>query len=68
MLIVILQSMMHSIEQLIKGGQKVFSQTVTGKIPESKIGLVLVMRGYSKKRISQCKKILQNLVQKIEKH
>lgn len=91
---VILQSMMHSIEQLIKGGQKVFSETVTGKMPESKIGeqfgklqkkfkdlslgsypffqagkigVALVIRGYSKKRILQCKKILQNLVKKIEK-
>jgi molybdopterin-biosynthesis enzyme MoeA-like protein len=91
---VILQSMMHSIEQLIKGGQKVFSETVTGKMPESKIGeqfgklqkkfkdlslgsypffqagkigVALVIRGYSKKRILQCKKILQNLVKKIQK-
>ncbi|NCU54628.1 MAG: competence/damage-inducible protein A [Candidatus Fonsibacter ubiquis] len=89
-----LQSMMHSIEQLIKGGQKVFSETVTGKMPESKIGeqfgklqkkfkdlslgsypffqagkigVALVIRGYSKKRILQCKKVLQNLVNKIEK-
>ena len=87
--------MMHSIEQLIKGGQKIFSETVTGKMPESKIaeqfgklqkkfkdlslgsypffqagkiGVALVIRGYSKKKILQCKKILQNLIQKIEKH
>ena len=34
---VILQSMMHSIEQLIKGGQKVFSETVLAKCPKVKL-------------------------------
>ena len=90
----ILKSKMHSIEQLIKGKKKVFSKTVTGKIPESKIdeqfgklqkkfkdlslgsypffqagkiGVALVIRGYSKKKILQCKKVLQNLVKKIKK-
>ena len=86
---------MHSIERLIKGAQKVFSETVTGKMPESKIGeqfgklqkkfkdlslgsypffqagktgVALVIRGLFKKKDFIMKKILQNLVQKIEKH
>jgi len=90
---VILQSMMHSLEQLITGGQKVYSETVQASLPESKIGkdlgllqkkfkdlslgsypffqsgkvgVALVIRGYSKKRIQSCKKILENIVKKIK--
>jgi molybdenum cofactor synthesis domain-containing protein len=90
---VILQSMMHSLEQLITGGQKVYSETVQANLPESKIGkdlgllqkkfkdlslgsypffqsgkvgVALVIRGYSKKRIHSCKKILENIVKKIK--
>jgi len=90
---VILQSMMYSLEQLITGGQKVYSETVQANLPESKIGkdlgllqkkfknlslgsypffqsgkvgVALVIRGYSKKRIQSCKKILGNIVKKIK--
>ena len=92
---VILQSMMHSLEQLITGGQKVYSETVQASLPESKIGkdlgllqkkfkdlslgsypffqsgkvgVALVIRGYSKKRIQSCKKILENIVKKIKNY
>jgi molybdenum cofactor synthesis domain-containing protein len=90
---VILQSMMYSLEQLITGGQKVYSEIVQANLPESKIGkdlgllqkkfkdlslgsypffqsgkvgVALVIRGYSKKRIQSCKKILGNIVKKIK--
>jgi molybdopterin-biosynthesis enzyme MoeA-like protein len=81
----ILQSMMPFVEQLIIGGEKVYSATVQADLPESKIGkdlgklqkkfkdlslgsypffksgkvgTALVIRGYSKKRIFDCKKKL----------
>jgi molybdopterin-biosynthesis enzyme MoeA-like protein len=82
---IILQSMMPFVEQLIIGGEKVYSATVQAHLPESKIGkdlgelqkkfrdlslgsypffksgkagVALVIRGYSKKRILECKKKL----------
>ena len=90
---VILKSMMHSLEKLIKGGQKIYSETVQACLPESKIGkdlgllqkrfkdlslgsypffqsgkvgVALVIRGYSKKRIQSCKKILEIIIKKIK--
>jgi molybdopterin-biosynthesis enzyme MoeA-like protein len=86
---------MHSLEQLITGGQKVYSETVQARLPESKVGkdlgllqkkfkdlslgsypffqsgkvgVALVIRGYSKKRIQSCKKILENIVKKIKNY
>jgi hypothetical protein len=50
--------------------QKKFKDLSLGSYPffqAGKIGVALVIRGYSKKKILQCKKILQNLVKKIEK-
>jgi molybdenum cofactor synthesis domain-containing protein len=90
---VILQSMTHSLEKLITGGQKIYSETVQAGLPESKIGkdlgllqkrfkdlslgsypffqsgkvgVALVIRGYSKTRIQSCKKILENIIKKIK--
>ena len=90
---VILQSMTHSLEKLIIGGQKIYSETVQAGLPESKIGkdlgllqkrfkdlslgsypffqsgkvgVALVIRGYSKTRIQSCKKILENIIKKIK--
>lgn len=90
---IILQSMMYSLEKLIKGGQKVFSETVQAALPESKIGkdlgllqkkfkelnigsypffqsgkvgVVIVVRGYSQKRINICKKKLLLIIKKNE--
>ena len=90
----ILQSMMPFVEQLIIGGEKVYSATVQVHLPESKIGkdlgnlqkkfkdlslgiypffksgkvgVALVVRGYSEKRIQQCKIILEKILKKIKK-
>ena len=90
----ILQSMMPFVEQLIIGGEKVYSVTVQAHLPESKIGkdlgglqkrfkdlslgsypffqsgkigVALVIRGYSEKRIQECKIILEKILKKIKK-
>jgi molybdopterin-biosynthesis enzyme MoeA-like protein len=86
--------MMPFVEQLIIGGEKVYSATVQAHLPESKIGkdlgklqkkfkdlslgsypffksgkvgVALVVRGYSEKRIQQCKIILEKILKKIKK-
>jgi molybdopterin-biosynthesis enzyme MoeA-like protein len=85
--------MMPFLEQLIIGGEKVYSITVQAHLPESKIGndlgklqkkfkdlslgsypffqsgkvgVALVIRGYSQQRIQKCKKILESIVKKIK--
>ena len=83
--------MIHSLEKLLKVGQKVFSETVQVSLPESKIakslgllqkkfmdlsigsypffqsrkvGVAIVLRGYSQKRINICKKKLLLIINK----
>jgi len=90
----ILQSMMSFVEQLIVGGEKMYTVTVQAHLPESKIakdlgklqkkfkdlslgsypffqsgkiGTALVIRGYSEKKIQQCKIILDKILKKIKK-
>ena len=90
----ILQSMMSFVEQLIVGGEKMYTVTVQAHLPESKIakdlgklqkkfkdlslgsypffqsgkiGVALVIRGYSEKRIQECKIILEKILKKIKK-
>ena len=91
---IILQSMMPFVEQLIIGGEKVYSATVQAHLPESKIGkdlgklqkkfkdlslgsypffqsgkvgVALVIRGYSQTKIKYCKIILEKILKKIKK-
>jgi molybdopterin-biosynthesis enzyme MoeA-like protein len=86
--------MMPFLEQLITGGEKVYSVTVHAHLPESKIGkdlgklqkkfkelslgsypffqsgkigVSLVIRGYSQKKIQDCKIILEKILNKIKK-
>jgi molybdopterin-biosynthesis enzyme MoeA-like protein len=86
--------MMPFMEQLIIGGEKVYSVTVQAHLPESqigkdlgklqkkfkdlslgsypffqsgKVGVALVIRGYSEKRLQKCKITLEKILKRIKK-